>query len=107
MPDTYGKDPDIVTRHIAGESLLIPIRGKLADLQTIYALNPVAEFIWARIDGTHTLAHIVDEVTATFEVSREQAERDTREFVQALLGENLVRLAAGTPGAPDTPERNR
>ena len=36
----YQHSPDVVARQILGETLLVPIRGELADLQRIFALNP-------------------------------------------------------------------
>ena len=98
MPDrswdsVLKKRDNIVTRQIAGESILVPIRGKLVDLQKIFCLDPVAAFIWERLDGTHPLAQIRDAVLDTFEVQRERAEADLNEFVTELLDAQLIEEA--------------
>ncbi len=83
-------DSQVVSRTIVGETILVPIRGKLADLQRIFALDPVAEFIWKKLDGTTTLGRIRDEITENFEVDEEKAAADLTEFVDDLLREGLA-----------------
>lgn len=84
------KRQEIVTRRVAGETLLIPIRGRLADLQRIFALDPVAEHVWERLDGSADLDAIRGSVLAAFDVGEEQAGRDIAEFVAALESAGLV-----------------
>ncbi len=83
-------DDRLVSRTIVGETILVPIRGKLADLQRIFALDPVAEFIWKKLDGTKTLSEIRDEVVTAFQVDFEQAGEDLLEFVDSLVKEGLA-----------------
>jgi len=80
----YQKDPQIVYREIAGESILVPIRPNADDLDSIYTLNETGAMIWALLDGLHTLTDIVDEILAEFEIDREQAEQDLLELIRDL-----------------------
>ncbi len=84
------RDEQVVSRSIVGETILVPIRGKLADLQRIFALDPVSEFIWKRLDGKTTLGEIRDEIVAVFEVDDEKAAIDLLEFVDSLVTEGLA-----------------
>jgi len=86
----FKKAGEIVSRSIAGETILVPVSGKLADMQRIFALNPAAEFIWKRLDGEKDLSAIRDEILEYFEVGKEQAESDIREFISELLKEKLI-----------------
>jgi hypothetical protein len=81
---------DLLTRQIAGETIIVPIRGKLADMQNIFAVNVVAEFIWARMDGQKTLDQIAGEVAAQFDVDEHQARSDVLEFVNELSEAGLI-----------------
>jgi hypothetical protein len=96
------KRDDAVQRTIAGEALLIPVKGKLADLQKLFALNPVAEFIWQRLDGTRTLADVADAITAEFDVGAEEARADLDGFVRELIEADLVEEVLA--GSGDTGE---
>ena len=81
---------DIVARKIAGETILVPITGKLADMQRIFALNPVAEFIWKQLDGNKKLGEIRDDILNHFDVEKEQAETDIQEFITDMIKEKLI-----------------
>lgn len=88
--NVFRKRGEIVSRAIAGETILVPIKGKLADMQRIFSLSPVASYIWDRIDGEKSLAMVLDEVNAGFDVAETEAERDLREFVDELLEAGLI-----------------
>jgi hypothetical protein len=91
MPkEIYKKKEEIVARKIAGEMLLVPIHGKLADMQQIFALTPVAEFIWKQLDGKKDLIEIRDNILASFNVQKEVAEADLRAFMTQLSGAKLI-----------------
>ena len=87
---TYKKNEEIVTRGIAGETLLVPIRDKLADMQRIFALSSVAEYVWQELDGEKNLGEIRDGILATFDVEQEQVDADLKEFMAELLDAGLV-----------------
>lgn len=90
-PDSRFRRKDrIAGREIAGESFLIPICGKPVDLDNIFVLNPLAGFIWERLDGEHTLAAIVADIVGNFDVTAEQAGADAADFIGQLLQHDLV-----------------
>ena len=86
----YFKKEDVVTRQIAGETLLVPIYGDLANMERIFALDEVAAFIWEQLDGKKSLKDILDGVLDAFDVKKEQAETDIFEFIDELLKADLV-----------------
>jgi hypothetical protein len=81
---------EVVARRIAGEVFLVPIRGRLADLKGIYALNPVAAFIWERLDGKADVVEIATAMAGTFEVQFETALADARELVGKLRDQGFL-----------------
>jgi hypothetical protein len=90
LNSTFRKKEEIVTRRIAGETLLVPIYGDLANMERIFALDPVAEFIWEQLDGENSLKDIRDGVLDAFDVNEEQAETDIFEFIEELLKADLI-----------------
>jgi hypothetical protein len=86
----YRRNPDVLGRLVLGETLLVPIRGELADLQRIFSLNPVAQHIWSQLDGEHDLATVCDGLVTRFEVQAAQAEADLFEFIAQLTAVGLV-----------------
>jgi len=82
---------NIVTREIAGEKILVPVRGRLADMQNIFTLNRVGAYIWEQLNGSKSLAEILDLVLNNFDVPREEAEQDLLEFIDHVAETGLVR----------------
>ncbi len=87
----FAKKDNIVSRKIAGELFLVPVSGKLADMQRIFTLNPVAEYIWEEMDNKKDLNEICNGVVSSFEIERKQAESDVGEFITELLDADLIR----------------
>lgn len=86
----YRRREGIAGREIAGESFLIPVCGTPVDLNDIFVMNPLGDFVWQRLDGERTLETIVDEIVAEFDVSPRQAGADAQDFVGQLLQNGLV-----------------
>jgi hypothetical protein len=80
----WARSPRIATRTIGGQCVLVPLAGGGADLDSSFNLNHVAAFVWNQLDGTRTVAAVVDAVVARFEVERERAEADTLELLETL-----------------------
>ena len=74
----------MVSRQIAGETILVPIRSNAADLESIYMLNETAASAWGLMDGQHSLEQIRDAIVAEYAVSREEAEQDLLELMAQL-----------------------
>lgn len=90
-PDgVYRQAGEIVVRHIAGETVLVPIRGTLADMQKIFMLNPVGEHLWERLDGKTGLRELTEGVLEAFDATRDDAARDVSRFVGELLENDLI-----------------
>jgi hypothetical protein len=82
----YKKTDSIVSRKIADELILVPIRQNVGDLESIYTLNETAARIWELIDGKTTVREIRERIVEEFEVTSEEAEKDLVEHLQQLQG---------------------
>ena len=92
LDKTYKRKENVVTREIAGETLIVPVHGKLADMQRIFALDPVAAFVWRHLDGKTDAARICSRVVERFDVGLETAEKDVLEFLDELLETGLIHM---------------
>ena len=88
--ETFQRAGDLVQREIAGETLLVPIRGNLADMERIFSLSPVGAFVWERIDGRTPLSAICDQVLEAFSVDLGTARADIADFVGQLRSARLI-----------------
>ena len=85
------KDKDLVTRDIAGETIIVPVRSNVGDLDSIYTLNEVGTTIWGLIDGRKDVQKIIDKICSKYEISAEEAEQDILEFIEQLKETGVIR----------------
>lgn len=95
------KGEGLVTRLIADETVVVPVRGQLAQLQNVYVLTPVGAFLWDRIDGRVDVRALHGALLAEYDVSPEVAEADLFEFLAAMRAAGLMSL--DVPSPPEAP----
>lgn len=81
----------MVGRRIAGEYLLVPLVGRGADVDSIYHLNPLGAFIWERLDGRTSGEIIVSAIVEHYDVEREAATADYRQYLGKLESIDAIR----------------
>jgi hypothetical protein len=86
----FRKHEHIVSRAIIGETLLVPISGQLADMQHIFTLNPVADYVWNHLDGETSTGDIRDGILSEFDVEQNEAVLDLIEFLDELRNAELI-----------------
>jgi hypothetical protein len=77
----YRRNENFVFRRIEGETILVPIRSNVADLDCIYSLNPVGALVWEHLDGTTDLKTIQELLMREYDVSHKEAEMDLLAFI--------------------------
>ncbi len=80
----------VVSRRVAGETLIVPVRGKVGDLASIYSFNETGSLIWQSMESPKSLAELISAVQHEYAVSYEQAEQDVKQFLSDTLSVGLV-----------------
>jgi hypothetical protein len=96
----YRRSEDFVARTIAGETVLVPIRQQLGDLESIYTMNEVATFIWDRLAEPATAAQIAAAVEAEFASDPAAIPRDVEDFLAHLISLQAIRAIDESPDVP-------
>jgi len=86
----FHKDKNLVTRSIAGETIIVPVRSGVSDLEHIYVLNGVASRVWDLLNERIPVSQIVDAICSEYEVSPEQAACDIHELLRNLETAALI-----------------
>ncbi len=86
----YRRSADVVCRQVGLESILVPIRHNVGNLDFVYTLSPVAAKIWSLLDGTRSVDAIAHELCNEFDVAPETAAADVSELVADLAGASLI-----------------
>jgi len=91
----------VVSRVVAGETLIVPVRGKVGDLASIYSFNGTGSLIWKLLESAKTVSELSEAVAREYEVDPAQAERDVGEFVGEMKAVGLVEVPASVAMAGD------
>lgn len=82
----------VVSREVAGETILVPIKSSTKELDDIFTLNEVASRIWDLIDGERTAAGIATIIASEYDVAPEDALTDTRELIARFAGAGVITI---------------
>jgi hypothetical protein len=86
----FTRSRSVVSRVVAGETLIVPVRGKVGDLASIYSFNSTGSLIWQLLDAPRSLNDLISAVASEYEVGQEQAHGDVMRFVEEMLSVGLV-----------------
>jgi hypothetical protein len=84
------KAPGFVSRCIGDDTIIVPVRGGVGDLDAIFTLNPVGSTVWELIDGTTTVGGLAAAVAWQYEIDQATAAADVAEFVDLLAAKGLL-----------------
>jgi len=90
MNKCYQKDGNMVTRKIAGQLILVPVRSHVGDLSYIYNMNKVGSRIWELLDGQRSAEDIARTIVEEYEVDLERALKDTLVFLEQMAEQSLI-----------------
>ena len=86
----YRRSSDVVCRQVGQESILVPIRHNVGNLDFVYTLSPVAARIWSLLDGERTVEEIAHALCNEFDVEPAAAAADAAELLEDLASASLV-----------------
>ena len=90
------KEKELVTRDVAGEEIIVPIKGHVGDLEGVFTLNEVGAMIWRLIDGRTTGRQLMEVVINEYDVESSEAEKDVVDFLRSLEDAGLIRASEAT-----------
>jgi len=96
LSSCFIKESDLVTRCVAGETIIVPVRAHVAELDSIFTLNEVGTLIWERIDGRTQVGQIAEAICRAYQIALEEAGKDVVEFLDCLETAGLIRPTGET-----------
>jgi hypothetical protein len=99
----FVRSKSVVSRRVSGETLIVPVRGKVGDLASIYSFNEVGSLIWQLLEIPRDVCALVAAVERAYDVDPQQAQQDVSKFLDDVLSVGLIEV----PDAMPTPEAVR
>jgi hypothetical protein len=88
----FVRSQSVVSRRVSGETLIVPVRGKVGDLASIYSFNEVASLIWQLLEIPRDVSELVSAVEREYDVDPQQAQQDVSKFLNDMLSVGLVEV---------------
>lgn len=87
------RSPNVVSRVVADEAIVVPIRRGAADMDSIYTFNDAGSVLWGLIEKGQSAEDLAAHLRSEYGISAEQAAADTERFIAELSEAGLVELS--------------
>jgi hypothetical protein len=84
---------NIVSREVAGETIVVPICRGVGDLDSVYTFNSVGKHLWRLLEHGQTAEEMAKWVAVHYEVNAAQALLDVQTYLSELREIGLIRTA--------------
>lgn len=89
----YKKNPNIVSRIIDNDTILVPIARQIDEVECIYTLNESGAYVWGKIDGKNKLGQIARGLSEEYGISQERASGDIEDIIKDLFDADCIKEA--------------
>jgi Coenzyme PQQ synthesis protein D (PqqD) len=80
----------VVSRVVADEAIVVPIRRGAADLDSIFTFNEAGTRLWSLIEANQNAGDLAALLQTEYGLSAENAVRDTEQFLSDLIDAGLI-----------------
>jgi coenzyme PQQ synthesis protein D (PqqD) len=84
---------EFALRQVGTESILVPVRNHVGDLDSVYVFTSVAARIWSLIDGERDVDSIVATIGSEYDGDPTVIRADLEELLGSLEGAALIAAA--------------
>ncbi|MBV8546727.1 MAG: PqqD family protein [Acidobacteria bacterium] len=84
---------EFALRQVGAESILVPVRNHVGDLDSVYVFTTVAARIWSLIDGSRDVDSIVTTICGEYDGEPDVVRADLEELLGSLEGAALIGAA--------------
>ncbi len=86
----FTKNPAVISKKIDNETILVPLKSQVSDMDNLFTLNPVGAFIWDNIDGETSVLQIIQKIKLNFDTAGADVKKETINLMKELEKNQLV-----------------
>lgn len=90
-PVRHTRNSALVSREVAGETIVVPICKGVGDLDSVYTFNAVGRNLWRLLETGHSPDELANWVAKHYEVEANQALVDVQRYLAELEEAGLIR----------------
>jgi len=87
----HTRNTSIVSRHVGGETIVVPICRGVGDLDSVYTFNSVGQSLWQLLENNRTAEELASWVSTHYAVDANQAMNDVQSYLAELTEIGLIR----------------
>ena len=84
------KSSNVVSRVVADEAIVVPIRRGVADMDSIFTFNEAGTTLWNMIEAKCSAAEMSEFLRKEYGLTAERAAADTERFIADLATAGLI-----------------
>jgi len=84
------RSKNVVSRVVADEAIVVPIRRGAADMDSIFMFNESGTALWSMIEENRSAADLAAHLQSNYGLPAEQAIADTERFIKELAEAGLI-----------------
>jgi hypothetical protein len=81
---------NVVSRVVADEAIVVPIRRGAADMDSIFTFNETGTALWAMVEANRSASEMAAHLQSEYGLSAEKAAADTEKFLADLSEAGLI-----------------
>ena len=81
---------EMIYRQLAGDNILVPGGNAVLDLNGLFVMTETGAFIWSVLSQAETEEDIVNKMLEEYDVDRETAQEDVKEFLGRLREYGII-----------------
>ncbi len=89
----HTRNTSIVSRDVAGETIVVPICRGVGDLDSVYTFNQVGKGLWQLLEQGGTAEELANWVATKYKVDAKQALTDVQSYLSELKEIGLIRVS--------------
>jgi hypothetical protein len=86
------KSVNVVSRIVADEAIVVPIRRGAADMDSIFTFNNSGTALWSMVEANRSSVEMSEYLQREYGLSAEQAMADTQAFLEDLAEAGLIEV---------------
>jgi hypothetical protein len=85
LDSQFKKSDRMVSRFVAGQVVLVPLRKNAGELDSIFTLNETGALVWDLLNEQPRLREILEKMVSEYEIDEAEAAQDLLELIAHLV----------------------
>lgn len=77
-------------KQVADSFVIVPMGERIVDFSAMITINDTGAFLWEKLQNEISVEELADALCLEYDIDKETAENDVKEFVEVLLAKKVI-----------------